>query len=299
MDYKALTNFIYEMYYLTWWHRTGWDFLGIQNREPEDRLKLPLKYETIAFHEIDSARDAFFISLLEQSKGIDIRPEKAATMMLFHDSFEVRTGDLNAVSKKYTLCKTIMEQKAFRDMISGLNPKAKELLQKYKEDFDNRQTITGIIGKEADRLQMLRMAKHLKDAGYAAAQEWIENSIAGFKMEEVKKIAEKINKSQSFSKDIADMRHYAKYFSIRKNQIKSAIKKLQTCSTKDIETKILQDAVMLKAIFNNKIHYDKKIKTEKTKFQSIFLEHLHTEAAKKIVKEIKKTSYTEWWQNIK
>src|SRR3989339_704283 len=294
----------------------------------------------IILHEIDSARDAFFISLLEQSKGIDIRPEKAATMMLFHDSFEVRTGDLNAVSKKYTLCKTIMEQKAFRDMISGLNPKAKELLQKYKEDFDNRQTITGIIGKEADRLQMLRMAKHLKDAGYAAAQEWIENSIAGFKMEEVKKIAEKINKSQSFSKDIADMRQYANHpHQSHEKIITAKIAFILACVehekdkninielittralfphiidplkefyndyyakyfsiTKDIETKILQDAVMLKAIFNNKIHYDKKIKTEKTKFQSIFLEHLHTEAAKKIVKEIKKTSYTEWWQNIK
>lgn len=205
---KAMTNFIYEMYYLTHFHRSGWDFLLPDFYRPE---AFPNPKETIAFHEIESARDAFFIALLKKKGGVNVNLNTSAVSMLFHDSFEVRTSDLNAVSKKYFMYKFWAEHRAFNDMISGLCPKAKELLEQYRQNFNNRFTTEGLIGKEADRLQMLRQAKYYLDDGYRDAQEWINSSLAKFILEEVKEIAEKIKKTECLLKEVPNIKKCSNY----------------------------------------------------------------------------------------
>lgn len=190
MNYKNIVNFIYEMYYLTWMYRSGWGFLGLKN------------CETTAFHELGSGRESFFITFFEKNKHYNISPERAAASVSFHDSFEVRTGDPNAVSKKYIEKKDEMAQKAFCDMISGLNRVARERIFTDNDNFENRKNKIGIIGKEADRLQMLKVAKYLQESGFKAASEWIDGAISKFKMPEVIKIAERIRDTPSFSKMI-------------------------------------------------------------------------------------------------
>lgn len=67
---------------------------------------------------------------------------------------------------------------------------------------------------------------------------------------------------------------------------------------KTLESRIARDADMLETAFQAKEYYDNGCKTAKLWIESV-KKHLKTTSAKKILKEMEKTHFAEWWQQLK
>ena len=84
MENTDIAKYLYEMGYLKQVKRAGWGMLGIP------------QLESVAEH---SFRTAILGYILASLAGAD--PERTATMCLFHDTAEARTGDLHRVARRY------------------------------------------------------------------------------------------------------------------------------------------------------------------------------------------------------
>lgn len=126
--------------------RTGW----MQNGIP------PAIGETVASHSFEASILAYILSCEIRKKGIDINPEHAAIIALFHDAGETLLGDL----PKWTterINKRDTEIKAFEELGVG-----KELFLELKEMRTNEAK----VAKLADRLSTYLQAIRYKKLGF-------------------------------------------------------------------------------------------------------------------------------------
>ncbi len=95
-----------------------------------------------------------------------------ATMILFHDMHETRTGDADKVQRKYL---QINEEEAARDQTEGLGFAGKAIFDMWHA-LEEGQSEAGRLAKDAEILEMVLTARELVIRGNTDAQEWISSS---------------------------------------------------------------------------------------------------------------------------
>jgi len=147
-----MSRFLFESMMLKRTLRTGYAFLGKGK-------------ESVAAHTFGVAMIAFILSRMSR-EPVDL--ERLLLMCLFHDLPEARTGDANAVYKKYV---KINEEQAVEDMLEGLpiRGEIKALIEEWKE----HSTYESMLARDADQLDMLLSLKEKMDLGSKDAELWI------------------------------------------------------------------------------------------------------------------------------
>lgn len=144
-------DFMFEVGMLKKTPRTGYQFLGNG-------------FETVAAHSFRAAIIAFVLG--RYTPGVDA--PKAASMTLFHDLAEARTGDHNYVNKQYV---DVDEKRAERDATANA-PCGRELLA-LLDEFRAGQTMEAQLAHDADQLDMIIELKEKKDLGNSYAAAWL------------------------------------------------------------------------------------------------------------------------------
>lgn len=152
----------------TW--RTGYAFLG-QGRE------------SVAAHSFGVVLIALMLARLVPSAD----RERLLLLSLLHDLPEARTGDANAVHKRYL---AIREEEAAADLVSGL-PGGEEIMALLCE-YRNGETVESVLAHDADQLDMLLSLKENLDLGSSDAGNWIPHVKARLKSEAAKVLANAI-----------------------------------------------------------------------------------------------------------
>lgn len=146
-----LADFLFEADILRRLPRSGFTFLG------DGR-------ESVAEH-------SFLVAIIGMTLARicpDIDGAKLITMCLIHDLPEARTGDLNAVNKKYAQAD---ETKAIKDCFGPL-PFGDDLTA-LMEEFNATETIEAKLAHDADQLALLVVLRYLQDTGCKPTEEWI------------------------------------------------------------------------------------------------------------------------------
>ncbi|MEZ0329733.1 MAG: HD domain-containing protein [Dissulfuribacterales bacterium] len=150
-DLKRLVRFLFEgnMLKRTW--RTGYAFLG-QGRE------------SVAAHTFGVILMAFTLAREE----VDIDELKLLKLCLIHDLPEARTGDANAVHKRYV---TRHEDMAVADLTKdlGWGEEVAELFQEFQE----KSSKEAMLAHDADQLDMILSLKMHLDTGSEDALRWL------------------------------------------------------------------------------------------------------------------------------
>ncbi len=167
-DFKRLARFLYEGAMLKRTYRTGYSFLG--------RGK-----ENVASHTFGVMLIAYVLA--RDTREADM--EKVLQMCLFHDLPEARTGDANAVHKRYV---TVHEDKAVKDMVRGL-PGGEEI-SSLLEEFRAGESLEAMLARDADQLDMILSLKEQMDTGAADASAWIPQVRARLRTRKARELAE-------------------------------------------------------------------------------------------------------------
>ncbi|MBU4536525.1 HD domain-containing protein [Patescibacteria group bacterium] len=149
--------------------------------------------ENIAEHSCLAAQISFILAVME---GVD-NPEKIACATLFHDNAESRTGDQNKLNSRY-FDKSKGERRAFVDFTKRLPVPMASILINYFDDYEERNSISTSLIRDADLLQMAFQAKYYLSIGYSFAQKFIDNVEKGLKTESAKMIFEQMKETEFF-----------------------------------------------------------------------------------------------------
>lgn len=175
MDYKQVTNFLFEVGILARTPRSGFHFLGTGN-------------QTVAEHINRVSYIGYMLALMDGKVDIS----KVLQMCLLHDISETRISDLNYVHQKYVERK---ESEAHRDIADSVPFGAKmfDLITEYED----RKSPESILVKDADNLEWILALKEEVDTGNSRALAWIKPAIKRLKTDNAKKIADVIMKTDS------------------------------------------------------------------------------------------------------
>ena len=149
---KRLARFLFESMMLKRTLRTGYAFLGKGK-------------ESVAAHTFGVAIAGYVLGIMHEG---EVDMERLLLLCLFHDLPEARTGDANAVHKKYV---KIDEESAIRDLVAGLPDKAK--VETLLSEWRSARTIEAQLARDADQLDMLISLKEKMDLGSSDARTWI------------------------------------------------------------------------------------------------------------------------------
>ena len=172
----AAVRFIFELAQLRQEARHGWQRI-FENPE------------SVAEH---TQRAAILGYLIAHREGFN-DPNLVATMILFHDMHEARTGDADIIQRKYNI---LDEQKAAADQVSGLGNAGKTILEMWNE-IENANTKAGRIAKDAEILEMAFTARELIVRGNKDAQFWIDGLRSKLRTKSGKDLLEITNKSDT------------------------------------------------------------------------------------------------------
>lgn len=172
---KNTVNFIFEAAALKRLERTGWQILGGGNRE------------SVAEH-------TFMVSVISftLAKELTADVKKVLLMSLFHDFAEARTGDVYKLSDLYV---RVDEKKAEKDAFSGFLF-GTELIEATKE-YEAEKTLEAKIVHDADTLALMFELKQMVENGNINAKEWFSGNFDALKLEESKKTAHQLKKTNS------------------------------------------------------------------------------------------------------
>jgi putative hydrolase of HD superfamily len=171
---QALVDFTFEIGQLREEARHGW-------------LRIYENPESVAEH---THRAACFAYILAIKEGYD-NPCLVATMVLFHDNHEVRTGDQDIVQRRYT---QVDEDRAAYEQVNNLGEIGRSIFNMW-HDVENKSTKAGIIAKDAEVLEMVFTARELVIRGNTDAQAWIDSTRLRLKTETAKEILEIVNQA--------------------------------------------------------------------------------------------------------
>jgi len=169
---ENVIKFLFELGQLRFTPRSGWQRLGIKDPQND------------AEHTARTAQMAFVLASMEGHKN----PCHCATVALFHDIAEIRTGDMNKISKRYNHTD---EELADCEQVGGLG-KVGENITIVKKEFLGGETYASKIAKDADILEMMFTAKELIAQGHSDAEQFIIPSIKRLQTKSAKSIAEEL-----------------------------------------------------------------------------------------------------------
>ena len=170
---KAISKLLFEVSMLKHTMRTGYAFLGSGK-------------ESAAAHSFNTAFIAYVLG--KMTPGVDVN--RMVLMALIHDIPEARTGDANAVHKRYI---TRDEKRAFEDAIRDTFL-SKELLELYQE-YEKAETREAMLVQDADQIDMLLSLREQEDCGNPNASMWIPFVKNRLKTEQAKSLADTITKT--------------------------------------------------------------------------------------------------------
>ncbi|MBW9140261.1 MAG: HD family hydrolase [Candidatus Aramenus sulfurataquae] len=126
--------------------RTGWMQRGVP----------PSMAETVSSHSFEASVLAYAISLKLREKGVEVNPDHAAVIALFHDVGESVLGDLPKWASR-RVDKSQAELEAYRELGIG-----EELFKEYKE----RNTLEAKVARLSDRLSTVVQANRYAKLGF-------------------------------------------------------------------------------------------------------------------------------------
>lgn len=165
---EHVAQFIYEMGMLKRISRDGWKLIGINHPE------------SVADHSLRAAQIGFILASME---GYD-HPELICTMLVFHDIGECRIGDIHKVGRRYI---NSDEHTAVKDQVKELQMIGERVLELF-DQIETQNTPEGIIGKDADLLEMAATACEYKQQGYHGAEDWLKNTKKRLKTRSAKEL---------------------------------------------------------------------------------------------------------------
>ncbi len=159
-DADRIVEFVYEVGQLKRLPRAGWLFAGVQNPE------------SVAAHSFRVGVLAHAIAVQEGAN-----PDRAATLGLFHDVPEARTGDIPYVGKLYVDLRVSPETVA-RDQVQHLPaPLAahiEALVAEHESAKGDDHTPEARCSRDADKLELLLQAREYQAAGISKMELFIE-----------------------------------------------------------------------------------------------------------------------------
>lgn len=167
----AIIRFGYEAGHLKRSARTGWWVAGI--KDPE----------SVAEHSWRTAVLAYLIALAE---GADA--ERAATIGVFHDLAETRTGDIEYVARQYV--SAAEDETIAADQARDLPPAITEGYLGVIRQAEDATTPEAVCARDADKLECLLQAREYQRQGHAEVQTWIDNMAAAVRTETGRALAE-------------------------------------------------------------------------------------------------------------
>lgn len=126
--------------------RTGWMQRGVP----------PSVGETVAQHSWEAGILAYYISKKLKEKGVNVSPEKAVTIAVFHDIGETLLGDLPKWATDRLPQKEEIEREAIKQLGLG-----EELFEEYKN-----KSLEGQIAKLSEMLATYLQARRYLRHGY-------------------------------------------------------------------------------------------------------------------------------------
>jgi putative hydrolase of HD superfamily len=171
----AIVRLAYEAGQLKKLPRSGWLVAGI--REPE----------SVADHSFRVAVLAYAIAVQEGAN-----PEHAATLGLFHDFPEARTGDVPAIGKPYV--RTADPNTVIADQTAALPANLAShitaLIAEHESAKTPAATLESRCSRDADKLDCLIQAREYQAAGNQLLQPWIDSMIPAITTQTGKALAE-------------------------------------------------------------------------------------------------------------
>ena len=168
----AVISFTFELAQLREESRHGWQRI---HESPE----------SVAEHTQRAAVLGFFLAHCE---GFD-NPNLIATMILFHDMHETRTGDADILQREYV---KLDELRAATDQMKNLGIVGETILKMWQE-VESTNTVAGRIAKDAEILEMAFIARELIVRGNKDAQSWIDGMKKRLQTKSGKELLENIN----------------------------------------------------------------------------------------------------------
>ncbi len=167
---KHIANLLFEAKLLKELPRSGYHFLGTGK-------------ESVAEHCFSTCFIAYVMSRMEP----EMDALKLISMSLIHDLAEARTGDLNAVNKRYVKAE---DDEAFADAVKNL-PFA-ENMKALIGEFKRGRSTEARLARDADQLALLLELKDLTDVGYKPPETWIPDVVSRLKTKIGKNLAHAI-----------------------------------------------------------------------------------------------------------
>ena len=171
---EAVVRFTFELAQLRQEARHGWQRI-FENPK------------SVAEH---TQRAAVLGYLIAHREGFN-DPNLVATMILFHDMHEARTGGADVIQRKYI---KLDEERAASDQVSGLGNAGESIIKMWNE-VEYANTTAGRIAKDAEILEMAFTARELNVRGNKETQSWIDGIRTRVQTKSAKELLEIINKS--------------------------------------------------------------------------------------------------------
>lgn len=177
-DYKTIVNLFFEAGLLKRQKDLGMAFAGITSDAT-----------TIAGHTMRACLIAYFLAIMEEAN-----PETCIMMCLIHDMPETRIMDLHKVAARYIKVKEA-EKKALLDQTKNLPREIKNDFRKLYDEMEKRNTIEGVVAKDADWLEQALSAREFVNLGYKGMQNWVDNVRTALETNSAKELLKIIEKS--------------------------------------------------------------------------------------------------------
>ena len=150
---EATVAFFIEAGHLKRTRRTGWWIAGI--RDPE----------SVAKHSFRTAVIAFVLARMEGGS-----PDRAASIALFHDISEARTGDVSSIGKPFVTVQADDEANYVQTL--GMSNEVAGAILARLTDLTEAATVEARCAKDADKLECLLQACEYEAQGNRLVQPW-------------------------------------------------------------------------------------------------------------------------------
>lgn len=170
-----IVGFGYEAGQLKRLPRAGWLFAGVADAE------------SVAEHSFRVGVLAYVIAVLE---GAD--PERAATLGLFHDLPETRTGDVPLIGKSYV--RTLDPRVVNADQVAGLPDdlaaRIAAAVAEHESAKSPEPSAEARCSRDADKLELLLQAREYQARGNRLMQPFIDSARAALVTDTGRALAE-------------------------------------------------------------------------------------------------------------
>lgn len=176
---KKLVNLIFETLHLKQVKHEGVRMMGV--RDPE----------SVAEHSCNAAQIWYLLALMEWADA-----NKVAAMLVWHDIWETRIGDVHKVGARYRKNKHEVEMQVIQDQFEEIVWWDK--IFALFEEYEHRTSKEWIIAKDADYLEQAFQAKVYVEQWYDAAQDRIDNVGKAIQTESAKQLWNEMSHTNSY-----------------------------------------------------------------------------------------------------